>query len=325
MSSPHVSGFHAEFILAGEALFIRDLDSSNGTYVNGVRLEGECPVGDGDRIQFANMEFVLESITPKRAVPDFKGTIRLRDAKSKWVFSRFAELMGHGIFPSFQPIVDLKTNSFAGFEALARSSVRGLERPDLLFDMAKQLNQEQELSIKCRERALMAYHFAKQTLPLFLNTHPAESFTEHVIPTLRNLRRKEPILPITIEIHEGAARNVDSIAEFFEALSELDIALAYDDFGAGQARMVALVAVPPAYVKLDMSLMRNIDTAPVGQRTMVKGLIETAKAVGTKTIAEGIETVSALETCRELGIDMVQGYIFGRPSPQIMSECKIHA
>ena len=79
--------------------------------------------------------------------------------------------------------------------------------------------------------------------------------------SLRELRELEPRRPLVLEIHEAAVTCGDEMKQLRAALADLQIGLAYDDFGAGQARLVELVDVPPDYLKFDMKLVQNLESA----------------------------------------------------------------
>ena len=99
-----------------------------------------------------------------------------------------------------------------------------------------------------------------------------------------------------------------------ERTSDLNIGLAYDDFGAGQSRLMELVEVPPDYLKLDMSLVRDIDRSPKRQ-DLVRALVSVMCDLGIEVIAEGIERGEEAEACAQLGCSLGQGYYLGRPAP----------
>ena len=91
--------------------------------------------------------------------------------------------------------------------------------------------------------------------------------------------------------------------------------LAYDDFGAGQARLVVLTEVPPDFLKFDRGLVGGIEQAPASRMKLVEGLVTVAADLGIATIAEGIESEGEKATCRQLGFSYGQGYHLGRPAP----------
>ena len=89
--------------------------------------------------------------------------------------------------------------------------------------------------------------------------------------------------------------------------------LVYDDFGAGQARLVELAEVPPAYLKFDRSLIKEIDLAPVARARLLEGLATMALELDISIIAEGLERQEELDFCRNLGFSYGQGYLLARP------------
>ena len=88
--------------------------------------------------------------------------------------------------------------------------------------------------------------------------------------------------------------------------------MAYDDFGAGQARLHELAEAPPNFIKLHLTLIRDIHQSHARQE-LVQALNHVSKDLGVDLIAEGIETEEEAAVCRGLGCRFGQGYLFGRP------------
>ena len=105
----------------------------------------------------------------------------------------------------------------------------------------------------------------------------------------------------------------ESIRDLQLLLSEHGIGLAFDDFGAGQARVVQLAEVPPDYLKFDQSFVCGIDAATPSKRHVLGSIVATARDLGVKTVAEGIETEDEAEMCARIGFTHAQGFLFGRP------------
>ena len=103
--------------------------------------------------------------------------------------------------------------------------------------------------------------------------------------------------------------------ELQAALNAMNVGLAYDDFGAGQARLLELAEVPPDYLKFDMSLIRNIHNAVTSRRRLVQALVTMAQDMRISCIAEGVESEAELDCCQTLGFQYVQGFAVGRPAP----------
>ncbi len=93
-----------------------------------------------------------------------------------------------------------------------------------------------------------------------------------------------------------------------------DVRLAVDDAGAGAANFHHLVELRPDFVKIDVSLVRGVDT-DLSRQAVVAGILHFAAAAHCEVIAEGIETEAELATVRELGVTLGQGYLLGRPAP----------
>ena len=117
------------------------------------------------------------------------------------------------------------------------------------------------------------------------------------------------------EVHEKAITDLDRMAAIRAELNGLGIALAYDDFGAGQARLQELVEVPPDYLKFDIMLVRGLLGPDSPKYRLLASLNDMIKTFGIRTLAEGIEDEATAQACRDIGIDLYQGFHFSRPEP----------
>ncbi len=319
LNSMCVSGRHAELLVVGQHLFIRDLGSTNGTFVNHERLRRIRRICDGDHVEIADVEFrvVYSPVTSqkKRADPELKKTsTSIATFEPDWIFSQFDRLIrDREVVPFFQSIVRLSDLSIIGYEALARSPLAGLQSPQAMFEIASLTGREADLSATCREVAIEAAGRLDTGDKLFLNTHPSEHLFDDVIPSLRKAQESSGSLPVVVEVHEGAVTDVGEMHEFSEQLRELRIELAYDDFGAGQSRLIELAKCPPRFLKFDRCLIENIDSAGPHHLRMVKTLVDMAREFETATLAEGVETAAEAQVCRSLGFDYAQGFYFARP------------
>ena len=132
--------------------------------------------------------------------------------------------------------------------------------------------------------------------------------------SLRELRELSPESRIILEIHEASVTHVAQMRELRASRADLEIGLAYDDFGAGQARLVELVEVPPDYLKFDINLVRNIQSASAERQQMLSSLVRMVSDLGIAALAEGIEQQEEHETCQEIGFTFAQGYLYGKPA-----------
>jgi EAL domain-containing protein (putative c-di-GMP-specific phosphodiesterase class I) len=215
--------------------------------------------------------------------------------------------------PHFQPIVAFPDLSVVGYEVLGRSRYCGLESPRNMFQAASQLSQESELSELLR---MIGAENSKQipgSPTLFLNTHPVELVTSHLLASLDNLRELHPDRDIVLEVHEAAVTDNQTMAALRRRLTELDMRLAYDDFGAGETRLVQLANVSPDYVKFDMHMIRDIHRASPRQQQLLSTLVKMVGEFGIASLAEGVESSEEHAVCRDIGFDFGQGYFYGKP------------
>ncbi len=316
LPSNSVSKEHAEIFTDGKSLFIRDLGSRNGTFVNGTRIEDQTPLKVDDVLHFADLEFRLGN----QAAANAGATVQID--RSEWVsaLGKFEKLFAEGAaLPFFQPIVALPGAETRGFEVLARSRVDGLQTPQQMFTAATRLNLEAPLSRLFRKEGVRIGQELNRQSNLFLNTHPVELGEAALLESLAELRDKYPEQPLTLEIHEAAITDIKVMRELHGALRDLKIQLAYDDFGAGQARLVDLIEIPPDVLKFDICLVRDIHVGTDARRQMLETLVRMAHDLGVFVLAEGVECQGEGEVCAQLGFDYAQGYYYGKPAPVLQA------
>ncbi|MCC6493795.1 MAG: EAL domain-containing protein [Pirellulales bacterium] len=310
--SPTVSTSHAELSVEGGELWVRDLESTNGTFVNGARLEGACVVHSGDLIQFAEVVF---RVGLNRGYVDAK-TMAGDSTDRALALIQFDKLMAErAVLPHFQPIIDYQSGGVAGYEVLGRSRLFGLGTPHAMFSAAAVLDLEAELSRMMRAEAMLCAASLPGSPLLFVNTHPAELAEQGVLEfSLRELRELAPRARLVLEIHEAAVTCVRQMRELLALLHDLDMELAYDNFGAGQARLVELSEVPPEYLKFDIELVRGIDRGSPERKRMLASLVKIVSDLGIASLAEGVESEGEAEACRQLNFDFAQGFYYGKPA-----------
>jgi EAL domain-containing protein (putative c-di-GMP-specific phosphodiesterase class I) len=149
--------------------------------------------------------------------------------------------------------------------------------------------------------------------PIFVNTHPAEPLLSLVVPQMRQLREQHPDVDMVLEIHEAAITEPTLIREVRERLAECGVRLAFDDFGRGQARIRELICAQSDYIKFDSALIADLQHVQPEQFNFFRSIIQGIRQAGAITVAEGVETEDMARICREVGFDLVQGYLFSRP------------
>lgn len=222
------------------------------------------------------------------------------------------------VYTLFHPIVKLPEYKIIGYEALSRGPGRGeFERPDKLFKIAYQSNLLVELERLCRKKALAAASSMKPEHMLFLNVEP-DSVND---PELRQIAASTLMLDssltldhIVLEITERSAimafSAFRSALEYFRALG---FKIAIDDAGAGYATLQSIIELKPDFIKLDMSLIRGIESDNIKQE-LVRALKRFGQETGVSMIAEGIETKAELKALLEMDINLGQGFVFAYPS-----------
>lgn len=315
---------HAELRPAPDGrLWLKDLDSTNGTSVNRQRIAGTVAVDEGDVIHFGHAEYRLGNDTATRMVAS-----RAQDEKTQLAspgqqlperFVRqerqFLELLrGQGLSAAAQPIVGAGDGRIFAYELLGRCSHPDLPKsPIQLFHLARVLDREAELSDAFRSFGVQALAPRLKGQKLFVNTHPSETFAEAFFQALTAMRARPDAPQLVVEVHETAVVEVPRMKELAARLAEIDVPFAYDDFGAGESRIQELTQVPPHFVKFDMGLIRGIDMAPRVTQQLVRDLVRAVVDLGSVPLAEGVETEGEAAICREMGFQLIQGYLTGKP------------
>ena len=308
-------------------LRLTDLDSTNGTFVNRERVNGSVLLADNDVIHFAHAEFRVRLRTGENATivgrsptADEDRTVIVpagRGLSENFVphEREFKDLLrGTGLSGALQPIVDMRTRDVFAYEWLGRG-----EHPDLpqspirLFQMAARLDRESELSQAFRDHGIKTVSQRMKGTTLFVNTHPKETFDEGFLQALARLRDDPTAPKLVVEVHETAVMEVSRMKELASRLKDIGVRFAYDDFGAGQARLNELGEVPAHFVKFDMGLIRGIDMASERKQKVVGDLVRLVTDLGSVPLAEGVETEAEAEVCRLMGFKLVQGYLTGKP------------
>ncbi|MFN8624155.1 MAG: EAL domain-containing protein [Chloroflexota bacterium] len=211
--------------------------------------------------------------------------------------------------PLYQPIVDLRTAAIQGYEALTRFSSG--EPPDECLREAWEIGLGVELELAILRAAIEGSEQLPAGHWLNLNVSPRLLV---MAPDLAGLLRTAAARPIVLEVteHEQVA-NYALLREAVRSMGD-GLRLAVDDAGAGAANFGHIVELRADFVKLDISLIRGIDT-DIGRQALVVGMRHFARAAGCRLIAEGVETAAEATTAAALGTELGQGYLFGSPAP----------
>lgn len=208
----------------------------------------------------------------------------------------------------YQPIVDLRTGSVVGAEALSRFTSEPLRGPDRWFADAADVGLGEPLELLSIELAVAHVADLPDDAFLSVNLSPAALAQGIDLAARAHDGRR-----LVIELTEHAVILDYSVINAATAEYRAQgIRLAVDDAGAGFASLQHVLALSPDFIKLDIVLTRGIDSDPV-RRALAAALVRFAREVGAELIAEGIETVGELATLQSLGVGLGQGYHLARP------------
>ncbi len=213
---------------------------------------------------------------------------------------------------AFQPIVDVKQRTTIAFEALLRSSEPSLPHPGAVLDAAERLDAVHHLGRRIRLLAARAFELLPSPdVLLFVNIHTAELTDPQLYggdsPLSAHARR------VVLEVTERASLDtLTDVASRARRLRDAGFRIALDDMGAGYAGLTAFTTLEPEFVKLDMSLIRNIEQSITKQR-VVQSMVHLCRELSMRVVAEGVETRQELACVGDLGCELIQGYYLGRP------------
>lgn len=216
---------------------------------------------------------------------------------------------------AFQPIVDVTSRRVFAYEALVRGP--NAEPAGTVLGKVDEANRyrfDQDCRVKAIELAAALYP-VDQEVNLSINFMPNAVYEPRacIRLTLATAERVGfPLDRIIFEFTENEKLDTDHVANILRTYRTIGFKTAIDDFGAGHAGLGLLTKMQPDIVKLDMDLVRGIDTSDVKQ-TVVKHTLRMLADLGIVPLCEGIETEQEARVLQELGVDLLQGYLFAKP------------
>jgi EAL domain-containing protein (putative c-di-GMP-specific phosphodiesterase class I)/GGDEF domain-containing protein len=218
------------------------------------------------------------------------------------------------VYIEYHPIVITESAEVYGYEALARAHNRGLRSPEVMFGVAEEANLIWELSRLCRRRAIEGVDSNLEPHQLlFLNIDPHDfrdpSFRALDVDDLGVDHPERIVLEIT---ERTAITDYPKFQTYLKAFRERGFRFAVDDAGSGYAGLGSIANLSPDYIKLDISLISNIDSNFMKQN-LVETMVQFANDHGIKVIAEGVEREEEYETVKRLGVHLTQGFLFHNP------------
>ena len=218
-------------------------------------------------------------------------------------------LAGGGPTVVLQPIVDLATGHRIGAEALSRFPGDWGRPPDVCFAEAHSIGLGHRLEILALQRA--AALLGRVDGYVAMNVSPATLLT----PECGALLRRLPLPRIVLELSEhDPVEDYDALTAALAPLRAGGLRLAVDDVGAGFSSLRHIVVTAPDLIKVDRSIVTDVDTDPVLAK-LIASLVEFGHGCGLHVVAEGVETAEEHVALRELGVDSGQGWHLGCPGP----------
>ncbi len=218
----------------------------------------------------------------------------------------------------YQPVVDTKSETIAGFEALLRwqHATRGWIGPSQFVSIAEDAGLIMEIGAWALEQACSDLSRWPENVRVSVNVSPLQ-FTNPAFPAIvAGAIAKAKVDPsrLELEITESVfLSDDDGVDTTFALLKQIGVRLALDDFGTGYSSLSYLKRAPFDKIKIDRSFIRGITEPDSRNGAIITSITSLAHALGMETIAEGVETLDELELVRMYGCSHVQGYVYERP------------
>jgi len=256
--------------------------------------------------------------------PDDKERHRIQHMREQ--VNRIRTALAEGSFvPVFQPVAEVGTGRIVSVETLARlrEPTGHLTTPEHFLDAAERFGFITQIDRIVIAAAFERLSAARQTtvpnLEMAINLSGLDFEDDSLVADISRLARAKGIRPerVTFEITETAVlRDLARVQNFTRALTAEGFRFALDDFGVGFSSFRYLRELPVSSLKLDISYVQNLARQPEN-RVFVRGITEICRGLGVKTVAEGVETREILDIVSTLGVDRVQGFHIGHPSPDL--------
>jgi EAL domain-containing protein (putative c-di-GMP-specific phosphodiesterase class I)/AmiR/NasT family two-component response regulator len=236
-------------------------------------------------------------------------------AAAKARYERLLKLLEPGgSTPVYQPVVNLRTGGLAGYEALTRFSDQLGLTTEEIFREAHHVGLGVDIELHTARLAVNGFSpemSRSQEAYLAVNASPGLLYRPALLEVLSQLPAERVVVEIT---EQRQFDSYDQLRETVRLVHDGGMRVAVDDTGSGFASLQRLVDVRPEVVKLDRTLIGQIDTdAP--RRALVTAIRHFADDMGITVVAEGIEWEEQLIVLRDIGVDCGQGYLLGRPAP----------
>ncbi len=215
------------------------------------------------------------------------------------------------LWMAFQPIVRAADGSVFAQEALMRSSEPVLPHPGAVLEAAERTGRLHDVGQRVRTQVGDAMGASPAGWSFFVNLHPQDLLDPGLYLADAALSRASE--RVVLEITERASLDaMPDVRDRVAKLRELGFRIALDDLGAGYAGLTSFALLEPEFVKLDMSLVRDVHQNTTKQK-VIGSMVRLCHEMGKQIIAEGVESRDERDALVELGCDLLQGYFFAKP------------
>ncbi len=325
IDSDRVSREHSVIVEEAGRFRLRDLDSTNGTFLNGRQIT-EAPLNDGDILLVADVEltFLLQrqqrSDTAITQSIDFNSAADRNDTGPVAIIRevrRFHEALTHRCVQNlFRPIAALESGRILGYEAVEED-----DHPQRGWSRAQKALLSTECRLASRIRQLRRMLAAEEAVGfatgarVFLKVHGSEIGDDTLLESLLLLEKAlHQEQRMVVVIPDGAVSDTSYFGRFHDRLLEAGIGIAYDDFAGGPSHLIRHRAVSPNFVKLSPSLVPDISGGSQDQRKL-QAIVQAGQELGCEVIATAIDREEDADICRDLGCQFGQGDYVGVPEP----------
>jgi len=239
----------------------------------------------------------------------------------EWISNIKQAIDDDKIVTYFQPIIDNKTNAVKKYEVLVRMIGKDSKviSPFFFLDIAKKAKLYPKITKIVLDKAFDTFYHLPQyefSINLTIEDIKDDKIASYIYKKVSNFPHPKKVI---FEITESEKIDDYKIVDvFIKNVKKLGAKIAIDDFGSGYANFEHIISMDADYIKIDGSLIKNINT-DINSRYIAESIIEFSKKIGKKTVVEYVHSKEVLDIVKEIGADFSQGFYLGEPSPEIRS------
>ena len=243
----------------------------------------------------------------------------------QWVESELHVALERGDFAlHYQPQHDMLSGNVVGYEALIRwrHPERGMIAPVEFIPVAEETGLIAPIGEWVLRKACTDARLLPEECFVAVNISPVQFMTRDFVGIVAKIVEETGIAPkrLELELTESAMmQDRDRAAEILKKLTAMGISVAVDDFGTGYSNLAYLIDFSFQKLKIDRSFVSRMET-DTSSGAVISTIVGLSRALGVRTIAEGVETENQATLLRAAGCQVVQGYLFGRPAPLVPGE-----